>query len=63
MVCFTVLQCMGVIGWGGLYNNTFDPLDRLQRRILKIIGIADSDPNRPLDIKQVFIVKGYSFSI
>ena len=46
-----------IIGWGGLYNNTFDPLDRLQQQILKIIGISGNDPNRPLNIRQFFIMK------
>ena len=57
---WSISQCFFLwnnIGWGGLYNNTFDPLDRLQKRILKIIGILDNDPNRPLDKKLVFIMK------
>ena len=46
----------GIIGWGGLYNNTFDSLDMLQQRILMTIGISANDPNRPLNIRQVFIM-------
>ena len=33
------------IGWGGLYQGALDPLDRLQKRILKLI---DNDEDKPL---------------
>ena len=33
----------------------------LHKRILKIVGIPDNDPNIPLDIKRVFIVKAILF--
>ena len=54
---FHSVAVYGIIGWEGLYNNTFDPLDRLQQRILKTKGISETDPNRPLNIRQVFIMQ------
>ena len=53
---FNSVAVYGIIGWGGIYNSNFDQLDRLQKRILKIIGISDDAQDRPLDIKQIFIL-------
>ena len=52
---FHSVAVYGIIGWGGLYNNIFDPLDRLQQRISKTIGISENDPNRPLNIRQLLL--------
>ena len=61
---FNSIAVYGVIGWGGLYNNSFDPLRRLQQRLLNIIGIKNHDSDKPLDIKQVFVINSilYNYS-
>lgn len=61
---FHSVAVYGIIGWGGLYDASLDPLDRLQKQILKIIGISEQDPDRPLNIRQVFALKSivYQYS-
>ena len=53
---FHSIAAYGVIGWGGLYQCHYEKLERIQNRILKIIGIETEDKNRPLNIKQVFVL-------
>lgn len=47
----------GIIGWGGLYDTSLGPLQRLQNHLLKIIDVGEQDPRRPLNIKQAFVLK------
>ncbi|XP_044763281.1 uncharacterized protein LOC123320142 [Coccinella septempunctata] len=54
---FHSVAVYGIVGWGGLYDSSLKPLIRLQTRILKIIGVNESDPDRPLEIRQVFVMK------
>lgn len=53
---FHSIAVYAIIGWGGLYKTSLDSLDRLQNRILDIIGVKKQDLDRPLSIKQVFVV-------
>ena len=47
----------GIIGWRGLYLTALDPYGKTAKyRLLKIIGIDDQDPLKPLGIRQVFIL-------
>lgn len=43
-------------GWGGLYDTHLKLSLRLQDRILKIILIIEDDEDKPLCIKQVFVL-------
>ena len=54
---FHSIVVYGIIGCGGLYDNTLDPLVRLQERLFNIIGIAEHDDKKPLEIRKVFAVK------
>ena len=51
---FNSIATYGLIGWGGLYKSALDPLDRLQEKIIEIIGVSDQE--KPLSIRQIFIV-------
>ena len=37
----------------------FDPLDRLQKRIFKIIGVQENDQDCPLIIKKVIVTNAF----
>ena len=47
----------GITGWGGLYDTALAPLASLQETILKIIGVKEGDIDKPLDIRQAFVLK------
>ena len=51
---FNSIAVYGIIGWGGSYDAALDPLDRLQQRIINIIGVSNQD--QPLNIRQIFVV-------
>lgn len=53
---FHSVAVYAIIGWGGLYKTSCESLDRLQSRIFKIIGVKNQDQDKPLDIKQVFVL-------
>lgn len=52
---FNSIAVYGIIGWGGLYNSALEPLNRLQKKIVNVIGVKEED--KPLDIRQIFVVK------
>ena len=51
-----VFGVYGILGWGGLYRTALEPLERLQNRILKLIGVTKQDNDKRLSIRQVFKV-------
>lgn len=51
---FNSIAVYGLIGWGGLYYSSLAPLDRLQNRIINIIGINEQE--KPLEVRQIFVV-------
>lgn len=61
---FNSVALYGIIGWGGAYDASLNPLIRLQNRILVTIGINENDQKKPLDIKQNFILNSivYQYS-
>lgn len=54
---FHSVAVYGIIGWGGLYDSALNPLSKLQMQIFKIIGIKQNDQDRPLEIRQAFVLK------
>lgn len=38
---FNSVAVYGILGWGGLYNTGLDPIERLQKIIIKSIGIYE----------------------
>lgn len=58
---FHSVAVYAIIGWGGVYKTSFEPLDRLQQRIFKTIGVKDQDSDRPLYIKQVFVLNSIMY--
>lgn len=44
-----------IIGCGDLYQSRCQPLERLQNRLIRIIGLTHSDIECPLTIKQTFV--------
>ena len=60
---FNSIATYGVIGWDGLYETTYIPLQRLQGKILKIIGeqIIDHNSKSVLTIKRTFVLNAITF--
>lgn len=54
---FHSVATYGIIGWGGIYNTHFDSLCRLQNKLCKIIGLEEDDPDRPLTLRKIFVLK------
>ena len=57
---FNSIATYGVIGWDGLYETTYIPLQRLQGKILKIIGV-DHNSKSVLTIKRTFVLNAITF--
>lgn len=53
---FNSILVNGIIGWGGHYETHLGLIQRLQKKLLKIIGFTETDNNRPLRIRQVFLL-------
>ena len=51
---FNSIAIYAIIGWGGLYDAALDPLQQLQDKIIKIIGVNDQE--KPLEIRQIFVL-------
>lgn len=51
----------GIIAWGGGYNNCINQIQRIQKRILKIINKNQFLLQRPLTVKQLFYLKAISY--
>ena len=53
---FHSVAVYGLIRWGGFYQTPLYPLKRLQNCIFKLIGVTEHDIDKPLTLRQVFMV-------